>query len=84
MGAGQPSRLVSCQLALERAGERSKGAVLGSDAFIPFPDTVEMAAKGGVTAVIQVGGSIRDKDSIEAADRHGMAMVFTEVRHFKH
>jgi phosphoribosylaminoimidazolecarboxamide formyltransferase/IMP cyclohydrolase len=84
MGAGQPSRLVSCQLALERAGERSKGAVLGSDAFIPFPDTVEMAAKGGVTAIIQVGGSIRDKDSIEATDKHGMAMVLTGVRHFKH
>jgi phosphoribosylaminoimidazolecarboxamide formyltransferase/IMP cyclohydrolase len=84
MGAGQPSRLVSCQLALERAGDRSKGAVLGSDAFIPFPDTVEMAAGGGVTAVIQVGGSIRDKDSIETADKNGMAMVLTGVRHFKH
>jgi len=84
MGAGQPSRLVSCQLALERAGERSKGSVLGSDAFIPFPDTVDMAAAGGVTAIIEVGGSIRDKEAIEAADKHGMAMVFTGVRHFKH
>ena len=84
MGAGQPSRLVSAQLALERAGDRSKGSVLGSDAFIPFPDTVELAAKGGVTAIIQVGGSIRDKETIEAADKYNMAMAFTGVRHFKH
>ncbi|MDD5397875.1 MAG: bifunctional phosphoribosylaminoimidazolecarboxamide formyltransferase/IMP cyclohydrolase [Dehalococcoidia bacterium] len=84
MGAGQPNRSVSAQIALERAGERSKGAVLGSDAFIPFPDTVELAAAGGVTAIIQVGGSIRDQQSIDAADKHGMAMVFTGVRHFKH
>ena len=84
MGAGQPNRSVSAQIALERAGDRSKGSVLGSDAFIPFPDTVEMAAKGGVTAIIQVGGSIRDQLSIEAADKFGMAMVFTGVRHFKH
>ncbi len=84
MGAGQPSRLVSTQLALERAGERAKGSVLGSDALIPFPDTVELAAKGGVTAIIQVGGSIRDKEAIEAADKYNMAMAFTGVRHFKH
>jgi phosphoribosylaminoimidazolecarboxamide formyltransferase/IMP cyclohydrolase len=84
MGAGQPNRSVSAQIALERAGDKSKGAVLGSDAFIPFPDTVELAAAGGVTAVIQVGGSIRDQQSIEVADKHGMAMVFTGVRHFKH
>lgn len=84
MGAGQPNRSVSAQIALERAGERSKGCVLGSDAFIPFPDTVELAAKGGVTAIIQVGGSIRDELSIEAADKYGMAMVFTGVRHFRH
>jgi len=84
MGAGQPNRSVSAQIALERAGGKSKGAVMGSDAFIPFPDTLELAAAGGVTAVIQVGGSIRDQQSIEAADKHGMAMVFTGVRHFKH
>ncbi len=84
MGAGQPNRSVSAQIALERAGGKSKGAVLGSDAFIPFPDTVELAAAGGVTAIIQVGGSIRDQQSIDAADKHGMAMVFTGVRHFKH
>jgi len=84
MGAGQPNRSVSAQIALERAGDKSKGSVMGSDAFIPFPDTVELAAAGGVTAVIQVGGSIRDQQSIDAADKHGMAMVFTGVRHFKH
>lgn len=84
MGAGQPNRSVSAQIALERAGNRSKGCVLASDAFIPFPDTVELAAGGGVTAIIQVGGSIRDQQSIEAADKYGMAMVFTGVRHFKH
>ena len=84
MGAGQPNRSVSAQIALERAGERSKGCVLGSDAFIPFPDTVELAAKGGVTAIIQVGGSIRDEVTIEAANKYNIAMVFTGVRHFKH
>jgi len=84
MGAGQPNRSVSAQIALERAGDKAKGSVLGSDAFIPFPDTVELAAKGGVTAIIQVGGSIRDQLAIEAADKFGMAMVFTGVRHFKH
>jgi len=84
MGAGQPNRSVSARIALERAGDKAKGAVLGSDAFIPFPDTVELAAAGGVTAIIQVGGSIRDQQSIDAADKHGMAMVFTGVRHFKH
>ncbi len=84
MGAGQPNRSVSAQIALERAGDKAKGSVLGSDAFIPFPDTVELAAKGGVTAIIQVGGSIRDQLSIEAADKFGMAMAFTGVRHFKH
>jgi phosphoribosylaminoimidazolecarboxamide formyltransferase / IMP cyclohydrolase len=84
MGAGQPNRSVSAQIALERAGERSRGCVMGSDAFIPFPDTVDLAARGGVTAIIQVGGSIRDEQSIEAADKYNMSMVFTGVRHFKH
>jgi phosphoribosylaminoimidazolecarboxamide formyltransferase / IMP cyclohydrolase len=84
MGAGQPNRSVSAQIALERAADRSKGCVMGSDAFIPFPDTVELAAKGGITAIIQVGGSIRDEQSIEAANKYNIAMVFTGVRHFKH
>jgi len=84
MGAGQPSRIVSAQIAREKAGEKSKGSVLASDAMFPFPDVVEAAAAGGVTAIIQPGGSIRDEDSIKAADKHNIAMVFTGVRHFRH
>jgi len=84
MGAGQPNRVTSVHLALRRAEDRARGAVLASDAFFPFPDGVELAADGGVTAVIQPGGSIRDQEVIEAADAHGMAMVLTGIRHFRH
>jgi len=84
MGAGQPNRVTSVHLALRRAEERARGAVLASDAFFPFPDGVELASDGGVTAVIQPGGSIRDQEVIEAADARGMAMVFTGIRHFRH
>jgi phosphoribosylaminoimidazolecarboxamide formyltransferase/IMP cyclohydrolase len=84
MGAGQPSRIVSAKIAGERAGEKAKGSVLASDAMFPFPDVVEAAAELGVTAIIQPGGSIRDQDSIQAADEHNIAMVFTGERHFKH
>jgi len=84
MGAGQPSRIVSAQIAKDKAGEKTKGSVLASDAMFPFPDVVEAAAEGGVTAIIQPGGSIRDEDSIEAADKHNIAMVFTGERHFRH
>jgi len=84
MGAGQPSRIVSAQVAKEKAGEKTRGSVLASDAMFPFPDVVEAAAAGGVTAIIQPGGSIRDEDSIKAADKHNIAMVFTGVRHFRH
>jgi len=84
MGAGQPNRVTSVYLALRRAEERARGAVLASDAFFPFADGVEMAAEGGVTAVIQPGGSIRDAEVIGAADAHGVAMVFTGIRHFRH
>ncbi len=84
MGAGQPSRIVSARIAAERAGEKSRGSVLASDAMFPFPDVVEAAMAVGVTAIIQPGGSIRDDDSIKAADEHGLAMVFTGVRHFRH
>jgi phosphoribosylaminoimidazolecarboxamide formyltransferase/IMP cyclohydrolase len=84
MGAGQPNRVTSVHLALRRAEDRARGAVLASDAFFPFPDGVELAADGGVTAVIQPGGSIRDQEVIEAADARGMAMVFTGIRHFRH
>jgi phosphoribosylaminoimidazolecarboxamide formyltransferase/IMP cyclohydrolase len=84
MGAGQPNRVTSVHLALRIAGERSRGSVLASDAFFPFPDGVELAAQGGVTAIIQPGGSIRDEEVIKAADDHGLAMVFTGTRHFRH
>ncbi len=84
MGAGQPSRIVSAQIAKEKAGDKTKGSVLASDAMFPFSDVVEAAAAGGVTAIIQPGGSIRDEDSVKAADAHNIAMVFTGVRHFRH
>jgi len=84
MGAGQPSRIISAQIAKEKAGEKTVGSVLASDAMFPFPDVVELAATGGVTAIIQPGGSIRDEDSIKSADEHNIAMVFTGERHFKH
>jgi len=84
MGAGQPSRIVSAQIAKEKAGEKAGGSVLASDAMFPFPDVVEAAAAAGVTAIIQPGGSIRDEDSIKAADKHDIAMVFTSERHFRH
>ena len=84
MGAGQPNRVTSVHLALRAAGDRAKGCVLASDAFFPFPDSIELAAKGGVTAVVQPGGSFRDNDVIEAANKHNIAMVLTGVRHFRH
>jgi phosphoribosylaminoimidazolecarboxamide formyltransferase/IMP cyclohydrolase len=84
MGAGQPSRIISAQIAAQKAGEKAKGSVLASDAMFPFPDVVEAAADCGVTAIIQPGGSIRDEDSIKAADEHSIAMVFTGERHFRH
>jgi len=84
MGAGQPSRIISAQIAKEKAGDKVAGSVLASDAMFPFPDVVEAAAAGGVTAIIQPGGSIRDEDSIKAADKHNLAMVFTGERHFRH
>jgi phosphoribosylaminoimidazolecarboxamide formyltransferase/IMP cyclohydrolase len=84
MGAGQPSRVVSVELALRRAGDRTQGSVLASDAFFPFIDGPELAIKHGVSAIIQPGGSVRDKDVIELADKHKVAMVFTGIRHFRH
>ena len=84
MGAGQPNRVNSVHLALRAAGDRAKGSVLASDAFFPFADNVELAAGGGVGAVVQPGGSVRDEEVVETADALGMAMVFTGVRHFKH
>ena len=84
MGAGQPSRIISAQIAGEKAGDKAKGSVLASDAMFPFTDVVQHAAKIGVTAIIQPGGSIRDQESIDAADKHNIAMVFTGERHFRH
>ena len=84
MGAGQPNRVVSVHLSQRIAGDKSQGCVMASDAFFPFPDNIELAAEAGVTAIIQPGGSIRDDEVIEAANKHGIAMVFTGVRHFRH
>lgn len=87
IGAGQMSRVVSSKIAAmkaEEAGISLKGSMMASDAFFPFPDTVEAAHEAGATAIIQPGGSLKDQDSIDAADTFGMAMVFTGVRHFRH
>jgi phosphoribosylaminoimidazolecarboxamide formyltransferase / IMP cyclohydrolase len=84
IGAGQASRQVSVEIALRRAGDRARTAVMASDAYFPFPDGIQMAANAGVTAIIQPGGSIRDEMAIEVADRHHLAMVFTGRRHFRH
>lgn len=84
IGAGQMNRVGAANIAINQAGERAKGSALASDAFFPMDDTVEAAARAGVTAIIQPGGSIKDRDSIKKADEYGIAMVFTGVRHFKH
>src|SRR4051794_27250822 len=84
VGAGQMSRVISVQIACEKAGEEAKGSVLASDAFFPFPDGVEAAIARGVTAIAQPGGSVKDPEVIAAADRAGVAMVLTGVRHFRH
>ncbi len=83
IGAGQASRQVSVEIALRRAGDRAKLAVMASDAYFPFPDGIQIAAQAGVIAIIQPGGSIRDEMAIEVADRHHLAMVFTGRRHFR-
>lgn len=84
VGAGQMSRVDSVHLAVRKSGDRHTGSVLASDAFFPFRDNVDEAAKAGVTAIAQPGGSLRDADSIAACDEHGLAMVFTGTRHFRH
>jgi phosphoribosylaminoimidazolecarboxamide formyltransferase/IMP cyclohydrolase len=83
-GAGQMSRVDSVKVGAMKAVLPLKGTVLASDAFFPFPDGLEEAAKHGITAVVQPGGSVRDADVIAAADRLGLAMVFTGIRHFRH
>jgi phosphoribosylaminoimidazolecarboxamide formyltransferase/IMP cyclohydrolase len=84
IGPGQTNRVTALELAVKYAGENAKGSVMASDAFFPFEDCVEVAAAAGVTAIIQPGGSIRDADSIAACNKAGIAMVFTDMRHFKH
>ena len=84
VGAGQMNRVYSVRIATDRAGDRARGSVLASDAFFPFPDSIEMAAKAGVTAIIQPGGSIRDNESVKAANKSGIAMIVTGQRHFRH
>ncbi|MEK6696141.1 MAG: bifunctional phosphoribosylaminoimidazolecarboxamide formyltransferase/IMP cyclohydrolase [Candidatus Deferrimicrobiota bacterium] len=84
VGAGQMSRVDSAKIAVMKAQHPTKGTVVASDAFFPFRDGLDVAAEAGATAVIQPGGSVRDAEAIAAADEHGMAMVFTGVRHFRH
>jgi phosphoribosylaminoimidazolecarboxamide formyltransferase / IMP cyclohydrolase len=78
------SRVDSVNIACRKAGDKVDGSVLASDAFFPFRDNVDQAAEAGITAIVQPGGSMRDADSIQACDQHGLAMVFTGVRHFRH
>lgn len=84
IGGGQPNRVDCVKIAAERAREKSLGAVMASDAFFPFPDSVETAINAGITAIIHPGGSIRDAESVAAANAHGVTMVTTGVRHFRH
>ena len=84
IGPGQTNRVTALELAIKYAGERARGSVLASDAFFPFDDCVELAAKAGIAAIVQPGGSIRDADSIAACYRHGIPMGPTGKRHFKH
>jgi phosphoribosylaminoimidazolecarboxamide formyltransferase/IMP cyclohydrolase len=84
MGAGQPNRVTSVRLAVERAGDRARGSVLASDAYFPFFDGMAAAAAAGITAAVEPGGSVRDPEVIAIADAAGMALVFTGERHFRH
>jgi phosphoribosylaminoimidazolecarboxamide formyltransferase/IMP cyclohydrolase len=84
VGAGQMNRVGSLEIAIKQAGEKAKGSVMASDALLPFRDSVDACAKAGIAAIIQTGGSVRDKEVIEAANQHGIPMIFTTYRHFKH
>ena len=84
VGAGQQNRVDSARIAATRADGRADGGVCASDAFFPFRDTLDVAAAAGIRAIIQPGGSVRDEESIAAANEHGIAMVFTGERHFRH
>jgi phosphoribosylaminoimidazolecarboxamide formyltransferase/IMP cyclohydrolase len=83
-GGGQTSRVDSVKIAAARGGEALEGSAVASDAFFPFRDGLDEAAKAGARCVVQPGGSVRDAELIAAADEHGLAMVFTGVRHFRH
>jgi phosphoribosylaminoimidazolecarboxamide formyltransferase/IMP cyclohydrolase len=84
IGGGQTSRVEASRQAVSRAGEHAQGAALASDGFFPFRDGVDAAAAAGVRAIVQPGGSMRDEEVITAADEHGLAMLFTGERHFRH
>jgi len=84
VGPGQTNRIMAAKIAIEYGGDRTKGAVMASDAYFPFPDCVEAAAKAGITAIIHPGGSKNDQESIDACNKYGIAMVFCGMRHFKH
>lgn len=84
VGAGQMSRVDSVEIAIRKAGDRARGAVLASDAFFPFDDSIHEAAAAGISAIIQPGGSRRDEDVISACNKHGLPMIFTDRRHFRH
>jgi phosphoribosylaminoimidazolecarboxamide formyltransferase/IMP cyclohydrolase len=84
MGAGQPSRVDATAIAIRKAGARAAGSVLASDAFFPKPDSITIAAEAGIVAIVEPGGSQGDAEAIEEANRHGIAMVFTGRRHFRH
>ncbi len=84
VGAGQMSRVESVRIACSKAGDKTKGTVLSSDAFFPFSDGVELALNHGVTAIAQPGGSVKDADVIAAVDKAGATMIFTGARHFRH
>ncbi|HGD5003245.1 TPA: bifunctional phosphoribosylaminoimidazolecarboxamide formyltransferase/IMP cyclohydrolase PurH, partial [Streptococcus agalactiae] len=84
VGPGQTNRVASVKIAIEQAKDHLDGAVLASDAFFPFADNIEEIAAAGIKAIIQPGGSVRDQESIDAANKHGLTMIFTGVRHFRH
>jgi phosphoribosylaminoimidazolecarboxamide formyltransferase/IMP cyclohydrolase len=84
VGAGQMSRVDAVEIAIRKAGDRARGAALASDAFFPFADSIHRAAAAGVAAIIQPGGSRRDDEVIAACNEHGMPMIFTGKRHFRH
>ena len=84
VGAGQMSRVDSVRIAIEKSGEHAAGSFLASDAFFPFPDSIELASQAGIKAIIQPGGSRRDDEVIAACNEHGIPMVFAGQRHFRH